>query len=222
MRVLVAEDNGSLRSVLERGLREGGYVVHAVGDGDQAVDYLREYEYEVVILDWQMPKMTGIDVVQPMWRQGDRTPTLMLTARDGTEDRVTGLNAGVDDYLGKPFQFAELLARLQALQRRPAFTLAPQIACGDLHLNPAASEVTKAGEAVMLTTTELGLLELLLRRSPSVATRRSIALQIWEDEAEAVGSNTIAVHVARLRAKLGSGGARAETVRGPGYRLVTS
>lgn len=222
MRVLVAEDNSSLRSVLERGLREGGYVVDAVGDGDAAVDYLREYEYEVVILDWRMPKMTGIDVVQHLRRQGDRTPILMLTARDATEHRVTGLNAGADDYLGKPFQFAELLARLQALQRRPAFTLAPPISCGDLHLNPATSEVTKAGEAVMLTTTELGLLELLLRRSPSVVTRRNIALQIRADQAEAVGSNAIDVQVARLRAKLRRGGARIETVRGTGYRLVES
>src|SRR5664280_69821 len=164
-----------------------------------------------------MPKMTGIEVVQHIRRQGDRTPILMLTARDATEDRVSELNAGAADYLGKPFEFAELLARLQALQRRPAFTLAPQIACGDLFLDTATSEVTKAGEAVILTTTELGLLELLLRRSPSVVTRRSIALQIWEDEAEAVGSNTIDVHVARLRAKLG-GGARIETVRGTGYR----
>src|ERR1039458_2983563 len=96
MRVLVAEDNDSLRSVLERGLREDGYVVDAVADGNQAVDYLREYEYEVVILDWRMPKMTGIDVVQHIRRQGNRTPILMLTARDATEDRVTGLNAGAD------------------------------------------------------------------------------------------------------------------------------
>jgi DNA-binding response OmpR family regulator len=220
MRVLVAEDNDALRSVLERGLREDGYVVDAVADGNLAVDYLREYE--VVILDWRMPKMTGIEVVQHIRRQGNRTPILMLTARDATEDRVTGLNAGADDYLGKPFEFAELLARLQALQRRPAFTLAPQIACGDLYLDMATSEVTKAGEAVILTTTELGLLELLLRRSPSVVTRRSIALQIWEDEAEAVGSNTIDVHVARLRAKLGGGGARIKTVRGTGYRLVAA
>lgn len=222
MRVLVAEDNDSLRSVLERGLREDGYVVDAVADGNQAVDYLREYEYEVVILDWRMPKMTGIDVVQHIRRQGNRTPILMLTARDATEDRVTGLNAGADDDLRKPFEFAELLARLQALQQRPAFTLAPQIACGDLFLDTATSEVTKAGEVVILTITELGLLELLLRRSPSVVTRRSIALQIWEDEAEAVGSNTIDVHVARLRAKLGGGGARIETVRGTGYRLVAA
>jgi DNA-binding response OmpR family regulator len=222
MRVLVAEDNDALRSVLERGLLEDGYIVDAVADGNQAVDYLRKYEYEVVILDWRMPKTTGIEVVQHMRRQGDRTPILMLTARDATEDRVSKLNAGADDYLGKPFEFAELLARLKELQRRLAFTLAPQIACGDLFLDTATSEVTKAGEAVILTTTELGLLELLLRRSPSVVTRRSIALQIWEDEAEAVGSNTIDVHVARPRAKLGGGGARIETVRGTGYRLVAA
>jgi len=222
MRVLVAEDNDSLRSVLERGLQEDGYVVDAVADGVQAIDYLREYEYEVAVLDWRMPKMTGIDVVQHMRRQGDRTPILMLTARDATEDRITGLNAGADDYLGKPFEFAELLARMRALQRRPAFMLAPQIACGDLFLDTATSGVTKAGESVTLTTTELALLELMLRRSPSVVTRRNIALHIWENEAGAVGSNTIDVHVARLRAKLGGGGARIETIRGTGYRLVAT
>ncbi|HEV3265271.1 MAG TPA: response regulator transcription factor [Acidimicrobiales bacterium] len=220
MRVLVAEDDAPLRSVLERGLREHGYTVDAVADGDQAVAHLREYEYEVAILDWRMPKRSGLEVVQGMRQQGDRTPTLMLTARDATADRITGLNLGADDYLVKPFDFSELVARLQALQRRPALTVDPQIVCGDLHLDTITREVTKQGEPVTLTATEFGLLELLLRRAPAVVTRRNIAVQIWDNEADAVGSNTIDVHVARLRAKLGSDGARIETVRGTGYRLV--
>jgi DNA-binding response OmpR family regulator len=220
MRVLVAEDDGPLRSVLERGLREHGYAVDSVADGDQAVAHLREYDYEVVILDWRMPKRSGIEVVQGMRQQGDRTPILMLTARDATADRVTGLNLGADDYLVKPFEFSELVARLQALQRRPALTLVPEIACGDLQLDTVTRNVTRNGEPVILTATEFGLLELLLRRSPAVVSRRNIAVQIWDNEADAVGSNTIDVHVARLRAKLGGGGARIETVRGTGYRLV--
>jgi DNA-binding response OmpR family regulator len=222
MRVLVAEDDDPLRSVLERGLREHGYTVDAVGDGDQAVAHLREYEYEVVILDWRMPKRSGIEVVKGMRQQGDLTPILMLTARDATADRVTGLNLGADDYLVKPFDFTELVARLQALQRRPALTVVPQIVCGDLRLDTVTREVTKDGEPITLTATEFGLLELLLRRSPAVVTRRNIAVQIWDNEADAVGSNTIDVHVARLRAKLGGDGARIETVRGTGYRLVDS
>jgi DNA-binding response OmpR family regulator len=220
VRLLVAEDDGPLRSVLERGLRENGYVVDAVADGEQAVAYLRAYEYEVAILDWRMPKLSGIEVLQRARQRGDRTPVLMLTARDATEDRVLGLNTGADDYLVKPFVFAELLARLQALQRRPPMMLAPQLTCGDLSLDTATRTVTSAGETVLLTAIELGVLELLLRRSPAVVTRSIIAVQVWDDEADAVGSNTIDVHVGRLRAKLSGSGARIETVRGLGYRLV--
>ena len=222
MRLLVAEDDGPLRSVLERGLRENGYIVDAVADGDRALAHLRAYEYDVAVLDWRMPKLSGIDVVDRARRLGDRTPILMLTARDATEDRVVGLNTGADDYLVKPFAFSELLARIQALQRRPPFTLAPQLVCGDLTLDTVTREVTSAGETVVLTATELGLLELLLRRSPAVVTRSTIAVQIWDDEADAVGSNTIDVHVARLRGKLAGGGARIETVRGVGYRVLAT
>jgi two-component system response regulator MprA len=220
VRVLVAEDDKALRSVLERGLREDGYTVDAVPDGDQAVAYLRAYDYEVAILDWRMPLRTGIEIVSEMRRQGDRTPVLILTARDATEDRVTGLNLGADDYLVKPFEFSELLARLRALQRRPALTVAPEFVCGDLRMDPTTREVTTRGQPVTLTATEFGLLELLLRRSPAVVTRRNIAVQIWDAEADAVGSNTIDVHVARLRAKLAGGTSRIQTVRGTGYRLV--
>jgi DNA-binding response OmpR family regulator len=222
MRILVAEDDDGLRSVLERGLQENGYVVDAVADGEQAIAFLREYEYEIAVLDWRMPKKTGIDVTEDMRRRGNRTPILMLTARDATADRVAGLNVGADDYLVKPFDFSELLARLLALQRRPALTLAPQITAGDLRLNTLTREVTKGGQALLLTATELGLLELLLRRSPVVVPRRSIALHVWADEADAVGSNTIDVHVGRLRAKLAGAAIRIETVRSIGYRLVTT
>ena len=123
MRVLVAEDDPGLRSVLERGLREHGYVVDAVIDGRDALSHLRSYQYEVAVLDWRMPNTTGIEVVTEMRARGDRTPVLMLTARDATIDRVEGLNKGADDYLVKPFSFAELVARVAALQRRPALTV---------------------------------------------------------------------------------------------------
>jgi two-component system response regulator QseB len=220
MRVLVAEDDPGLRSVLERGLREQGYVVDAVLDGSAALSYLRSYSYEVAVLDWRMPRQSGIDVVKTMRARGDRTPVLMLTARDATEDRVEGLNEGADDYLVKPFSFAELVARVGALQRRPALAVDPMISFGDVTFDPATRQATCGGEPVALTAIETGLLELLLRRAPAVVNRRTIALQVWHDEADAVGSNTIDVHVGRLRSKLAQAETRIETVRGTGYRVV--
>lgn len=222
MRVLVAEDDPALRSVLERGLRENGYVVDAVGDGAAALRYLRSYEYDAAILDWRMPQRTGLEVVAEVRARGNRTPILMLTARDTPADRVAGLNEGADDYLVKPFDFAELVARVRALQRRPPLTGGPLLECGDLCFDPATRDVTVAGEPLALTAIESALMELLLRRRPNVLTRQSIAVQVWDDEADAVGSNTIDVHIARLRAKLSPSTARIETVRGTGYRLVSS
>jgi DNA-binding response OmpR family regulator len=146
----------------------------------------------------------------------------MLTARDTTPDRVAGLDAGADDYLVKPFDFPELLARIRALLRRPPTTQEPRLACGDVIFDPATRSASVGTRSVSLTTTEVSILELLLRRSPGVVGRRSIALQVWDDEADAVGSNTIDVHIARLRAKLSGAQVRIETVRGVGYRLVAS
>jgi two-component system OmpR family response regulator len=220
VRVLVAEDDPGLRSVLERGLREHGYVVDAVVDGEEALAYLRSYAYEVVVLDWRMPNITGLEVVRQMRARGNRTPVLMLTARDATQDRVEGLNQGADDYLVKPFTFAELNARLSALQRRPPLALAPVLECGDLAFDPGTRIATRDGKTLHLTVIESGLLELLLRRSPAAVNRQTIAVQVWDDEADPVGSNTIDVHMGRLRSKLAGATARIETVRGFGYRIV--
>jgi DNA-binding response OmpR family regulator len=220
MRVLVAEDDPGLRSVLERGLRRSGYVVDAVPDGDRALLFLRTYDYEVAVLDWRMPGASGLDVVQEVRRRGSKVPVLLLTARDTTEDRVEGLDGGADDYLVKPFEFAELLARIRALQRRPPVVLDPLLAVGDLALDPATRLARRGDEPLPLTGRELAILELLLRRHPAVVERRSIAVQVWDDEADAVGSNTIDVHLARLRAKLAGSTVRIETVRGIGYKLV--
>ena len=125
MRILVAEDDAALRAVLERGLRENGYVVDTVSDGAAALNHLQTYEYAAAILDWRMPKRSGIEVLAEARRIGVRTPVLMLTARDTSADRVSGVNSGADDYLVKPFDFSELLARLQALQRRRVLRLSP-------------------------------------------------------------------------------------------------
>ena len=219
MRVLVAEDDEALRSVLERGLRENGYVVDSVGDGTAALRHLRAYEYDVAVLDWRMPEHTGIEVIEEARRGGDRTPILMLTARDTASDRVAGLDSGADDYLVKPFEISELFARIRALQRRPPLTVQPVLECADLQFDPATRVVSVSGHPVATTAIETSLIELLLRRSPAVVTRRMIAVQVWHDEADAVGSNTIDVHVGRVRTKLSESRAQIETVRGMGYRM---
>ena len=220
MRILVAEDDRTLREVLQRGLREAGYVVDAVADGEAATVLLKENEYEVAILDWRMPKRSGIETLALARSGGVTTPILILTARDAPLDRVEGLNTGADDYLVKPFDFAELVARLQALQRRPALRFTKEISCGDLHFDSATREFRGAGEAIELTATERLLIELLMRRSPAAVSRRTIANQVWSDRADVVGSNTIEVHIARIRSKLVRCEAKIETIRGFGYRVV--
>jgi len=220
VRVLVAEDDEALGEVLARGLREQGYVVDLVPDGETAAAYLRFYQYEVAVLDWRMPKLSGLDLVRKLRRGGTATPVLMLTARDTPADRITGLDAGADDYLVKPFDFSELLARLRALQRRPPQVQPSLLVVGDLEFDPAARSARVGPDHPSLTGTELGILEMLMRRSPAVVDRRSIAQHVWDNEADAFGSNTIDVHLARLRSKLAAARVQIQTVRGVGYRMT--
>lgn len=220
MRILVAEDDLGLRSVLERGLKEAGYAVDGVGDGEAALSFLRTYEYAAAVIDWRMPKVSGLEVVERVRHNGHGLPILMLTALDTTRDVVTGLNAGADDYLVKPFEFPELVARVRALLRRPPDASPPVLRCGGVDLDPATREASVSGHPVALTPIEFSILELLMRRSPQVVRRATIALAVWDDEAAALGSNTIDVHVGRLRSKLGDAEATIETVRGLGYRIT--
>jgi two-component system OmpR family response regulator len=220
MRVLVAEDDEGLRSVLERGLRESGYVVDAVADGEMGLRYLDTYEYEVAILDWRMPKVSGLEVIQRLRRRGSALPVLMLTARDTPRDRVTGLDEGADDYLVKPFDFSELLARVRALQRRGEAMQSRTIKVANVEFDSVTRQVSIGSVQPRLTATELALLEVLMQRSPAIVTRRSIALAVWDEEADALGSNTLDVHLARLRAKIANSGAKIEAVRSLGYRMV--
>lgn len=220
MRVLVAEDDAGLRSVLERGLREQGYVVDTARDGTQALERLACCDYEVAVIDWRMPGVSGLEVVRQLRQGGSPIPILMLTARDATVDRVTGLDEGADDYLIKPFDFGELLARIRALQRRSPVLLTTRLSVGDLEYDPATREVRVSGEVRSLTSTELSILEILMRRSPSVVHRHDLAVHVWHRGADEVGSNTIDVHLARLRAKLRADRARIETVRGVGYKIT--
>lgn len=218
MRILLAEDDRGLQEVIALGLRDAGYHVDAVDRGDDAIDQLRWYEYDVAILDWRMPGAEGIQVVE--WaRKHDRpTAILMLTARDTPGDRIRGLDTGADDYLVKPFDFGELLARVRALQRRPRGVDQPVLALGGLTLDPVTHVVAASGAEIGLTSTEYLILELLLRRAPAVVDRKAIAEHAWADETDPLGSNAIDVQMSRLRAKLVGAGVRIVTVRGSGYR----
>ncbi len=219
MRVLVAEDDPGLRQVLVMGLKDYGYQVDAAERGDDAIDLLKFYDYDVAVIDWRMPGVEGIEVVAWARKHGKPTALLMLTARDAAPDRIRGLDAGADDYLVKPFDFGELLARIRALQRRPRGVDAPLIERGSLSLDPIRRTVTVLGRALPLTATEYNILELLMRRSPAVVDRKAIAEHAWDDETDPLGSNAIDVQLSRLRAKLPGAGVRIVTVRGAGYRL---
>jgi two-component system copper resistance phosphate regulon response regulator CusR len=222
VRILVAEDDRGLREVLVQGLQEAGYVVDAVDRGDDAIEQLKFYAYDVAILDWRMPGVPGVEVAS--WaRKHDRpTAILMLTARDTPPDRIQGLDAGADDYLVKPFDFGELVARVRALQRRPRGVDAPVMVRGGLSLDPARRQASSNGRPLILTTAEFQIVELLMRRFPAVVDRKAIAEHAWSDETDTLGSNVIDVKMSRLRAKLVNSGVRIVTVRGAGFRLEES
>jgi DNA-binding response OmpR family regulator len=219
VRVLVAEDDPGLREVMVLGLQDSGYQVDAVDRGDDAIDQLKWYDYDVAIIDWRMPGAEGIDVVAWARRKHRPTALLMLTARDAPADRIRGLDTGADDYLVKPFDFGELLARVRALQRRPRGVDEPVLARGRIRLDPVSRVVTADDQSLNVTSTEYLILELLMRRSPAVVDRKSIGEHAWADETDPLGSNAIDVQMSRLRAKLPNAGVRIVTVRGAGYRL---
>ena len=219
MRLLVAEDDPALLSVLARGLRQGGYVVDTAERGDDALHMLEVGDYAAAVLDWRMPGLDGAEVIAAARREGSRLPILLLTARDTTSDRVRGLDAGADDYLVKPFDFGELLARLRALLRRGGPASGPTLRVAGLQLDPATREVLSGERPVALTPREYAILELLMRRAGAVVPRQAIAEQVWP-EADATW-NAMEAHVARLRSKLGGdAGIAIVAVRGTGYRLT--
>lgn len=218
--MLVAEDDPSLGEALAGILRSSGYIVDVVADGESALAHTNCFDYSVAVLEGRIPRLPGIDVVRRLRLRGYQVPVLMLGGRDVPQDLVAGLDAGADDYLLKPFDPGELLARLRALQRRPADMLPPVLAVGDLQCDPASHKVWFGDRRPDLTATELRILEVLMRRSPGLADRRQIAHQAWQDEACPLASNTIDVHVARVRRKLCGARVRIEPVRGIGYRIV--
>ncbi len=220
MRILVAEDDLGLRDVLVLGLEEQGYHVDAVERGDDAIDQLKWYDYDVAIVDWRMPGAPGIDVVAWARRQGKPTAMLMLTARDTPPDRIEGLDAGADDYLVKPFDVDELLARLRALLRRRPPRGSASLVVGDLQLNPDTHEVRREQRPIDLTQREFELLEYLMRNERIVVPRQRLLEEVWGYDPFAT-TNTIEVFVSNLRRKLEAGGEPRllHTIRGAGYVL---
>jgi two-component system, OmpR family, response regulator MprA len=221
MRILVVDDEPSLRESVARSLRFEGFSVTTAGDGVEALDRLGRVRPDAVVLDVMMPRLDGIETCQTMRERGDRTPVLMLTARDAVRDRVAGLDAGADDYLVKPFAYEELLARLRALLRRSGGGgEEPVLVVGDLRLDPSCWEVARGDREVRLTRTEFSLLELLMRHPRQVLTRAQLYEGVWGWDMDG-SSNSLDVYVGYLRRKLEAAGEprMLHTVRGVGYTL---
>lgn len=221
MRLLLAEDDPYLSAMLAKGLREHAYAVDVVDDGDKAVMQSALYDYDVVLLDVMMPRRDGFSVCRELRRRGFKAPVLMLTARDALEDTIQGLDAGADDYLAKPFEFAELLARLRALLRRASEVRDPEIVVSDLVVDTRGQIARRGGDLLPLTTKEYALLEYLARNAGRVVGRAEISDHVW-DENHDPASNTIDVCINRLRRKLDDGRTPLiHTRRGAGYLLST-
>lgn len=218
MRLLLVEDSKRLQTSLQRGLRKSGYAVDVTGDGEEGRWLSESNNYDVIILDLMLPRLDGLSLLRQLRASHRATHVLILTARDTVEDRVSGLQAGADDYLIKPFAFEELLARVQALCRRSYQRKNPRIVIGDLQIDTAARRVTSKGRNIELTPREFMLLEYLVLRRGEVLSRSEIEAHIYPDSAELM-SNAVDSAVCTLRRKIDSDrpGARIRTRRGMGY-----
>ncbi len=220
MRILVVEDELKMANLLRRGLVEEGHAVDVARTGDDALWMAQAAELDAIVLDLMLPGIDGIEVCRRIRENGVWAPVLMLTARDGVDDRIAGLDAGADDYLPKPFSFAELLARLRALVRRGATERPAVLEVSDLRLDPATRDVWRGETAIHLSAKEFALLETLMRRPGQVLTRLQLLEHAW-DYAYENRSNVVDVYVRYLRRKVDRpfGRDSLETVRGVGYRL---
>ena len=221
MKVLVAEDEPRLAALLEQSLAEVGWEVDVVTDGRAAYGAaLGDAAYDVLLLDWMLPGLEGVTVCRRLREVGVRTPVLMLTARTTVPDRVAGLEAGADDYLLKPFDLDELIARLRALHRRAVGDDDQPLRVGDLVLDPAARRTTRGGVEIELSAREFDILRLLMERTGRLVTRFTILDEVWDGDTD-LKSNVIDVHVASLRSKIDRpfGTSTITTLRGAGYRI---
>ena len=214
MRILIVEDDTLLGDGIRIGLSQNGYAADWVEDGEAAETALLTNEYELIVLDLGLPKISGLDVLKKIRAQGNDIPIIILTAQDGVEDRIKGLDSGADDYLTKPFDLEELTARLRALLRRRGGRSTPVIEHDNITLDPASHSVTKDGETTDISPREFTILQLLLENQNKVMSRSRLeeGLYAWNDEVE---SNTVEVHIHHIRKKLGAKLIR--TIRGVGY-----
>ena len=216
MRLLVVDDDPKLAGAVARGLRAEGHAVDVAADGDAALVQAAVWEYDAIILDVMLPGRDGIEVLRALRERGDWAPVLLLTARGGVRDRIRGLDTGADDYLAKPFDFGELLARVRALVRRAPAARPALLEAGALSVDPAAHEVRLAGEPVALTAREFAVLEYLVRRAGETVSRAALLEHVWDENF--IGStNVVDQYVGALRRKLGP--AVIHTVRGVGFKL---
>jgi two-component system, OmpR family, copper resistance phosphate regulon response regulator CusR len=220
MRVLIVEDEKRMAEVLKKGLEEENHSVTLAFDGREGLDLVELYDFDVVVLDVMLPTIDGFEVARQLRRKGNQTPLLMLTARDSIPDVVKGLDLGADDYLTKPFAFDELLARLRATARHRVPSTSTRLQVGDLALEPASHEVTRAGRQVQLSATEYRLLEFLMRRAGRVVSRTALLEGVWGFD-QVVEENTLDAFVRLLRLKVDQHYHQKliHTVRGVGYCL---
>src|SRR6516225_1674746 len=220
MRLLLVEDDARIARFVAKGLQEQSYAVDVVANGNDAVYQVEINDYDVVVLDVMIPGQDGFATCRAIRAVGKRMPILMLTARDGVEDRILGLDSGADDYLTKPFEFGELLARLRALLRRPSELRPSQIVVEDLVMDAASQTVKRGNRSIPLTAKEYALLEFLARNAGRVVGRSEIAEHVWDESFDPF-SNLIEVYINRLRRKLGdaAGTPLLQTRRGSGYIL---
>ena len=220
MRILVVEDEVKMAGLLKRGLEEEGYAVDTAPNGSEAVWLGTENPYDAIVLDLMLPDIDGVEVCRRLREAQCWAPVIMLTARDAVTDRVQGLDVGADDYLTKPFSFAELLARLRALMRRGQNERPALLAVGDLEMDPAGRRVSRAGQPVELSAKEFSLLEFFMRHPDEVLSRTRILEHVWDFAYEG-DSNVVDVYVRYLREKIDRpfGRESLATVRGAGYKL---
>ena len=222
MRVLLVEDEPRMANVIAKGLREHSYAVDVAHDGDAGLYQISINDYDIIILDVLLPQRDGFEVCRELRRRGNSTPVLMLTARAAVDDRLTGFDAGADDYLTKPFSFRELLARIHALLRRDSRLRPDVLEVGDLVVDSASHRVSRGNRDIQLTAKEYALLEYLARRAGQLVSRSEIAAHVWDDSFDPF-SNTIEVYINRLRRKVDDNHSvkLLHTRRGEGYILVT-
>lgn len=221
MRILIVEDDRQLRSSMTRGLREASHVVEQAPNGEQAIALAKSSTFDVVILDVRLPDIDGLAVCRAIRAAGNRVPILMLTALDGVDQRIAGLDAGADDYLTKPFDFGELLARLRALGRRRLDALLETLSVGDLTVDTARRSARRNGRTIELTAKEFALLVYLARNAGRVVSRAELLQHVWDDPSNSY-SNIIDVYAGRLRRKIDEDErepALFKTVRGAGFML---